>query len=915
MTFSVLHACDHRAKASDGTYYTSLAKNTWLTKRISITGEKIDGTHPTKFKLGNFYNPASLVEALPILEELGNNPKALVIRHKYIDYKKGKIVHRKSELVKNEASKLICIDIDSLFLPLGMSSTDLKAQGEYVCLLLHKCEPNFFPDDMGFIAQGSSSAGLSDNIKLHLWLENYDFVNQSQLRNLFTRINNTYKEKFKTDIKLVDTALYHSVQAHYLAYPVFSEGFFDPLKGKRTVYSYGNHSHVPQDYPSYTQPVHTTAAERSIYLDNIKGGYTKSFTLKKALEVVREWDILESGLRQKVIAAYHAAIQGQYCLEKLDEEIKPLIDRLRPGEYQNYINQGRSSAVATIKANSVRELPEECLGLPLTAICGGTQEKFLDIREKLPKDGVIFLKASLGTGKTHFIEQGLKDLRIKGKFLALTDTSALVTSNAARFGAGDFRQTKNRLDFASGEIERLSGTIHSLHKLKDFTNSFDFLFIDEADSLMNTILNANIIKDGMRPIILQVLSELLQKTKQVVISDGDISEETVVQYINLMEGSRELFRVTHIRQNLNGVAAFKHLKESSILGALQAEIDIGNKCLLVSDSTPETLNEYVTMFNRIFPQKVIKAVHAKSTGDDDIKEIVDETTIALKKQKVDALLCSPSITNGVDFNYFDTVFVITNSEMHTPNMRFQALMRERQPKSIHYFFKKIKPCNTGYESVTIDGGFLLSATKAYAARKEREYRSYVATFNYYLVMSGATVEVEDDLYDDPRESIDKQNYHTERVLAVLSSTSNKLIPRHNDAYEVKQMIKHYYNVDVLTEELTDQFLTEQPNKKAEYFHKVYPIMGDAILSGSVYRVKEALGTSGHLFYKATGESLSHTWDRVGLDRPTKILRRCGIKKNGDSTNLIKWYKKYCEYTDGVELPEKFRTLENAVELV
>jgi len=910
MTLSVLHACDYNDVSASGDYYSILRENTWLTKRIDKYGNKLRANFPKKFRLGKYYNPSTLEDLYPILEILGNDPKALIIRHKYKEHTINNTVFRQAKFVENAPSKIICMDIDELDLPLHISSTDIEGQGEYVCNILNKCNSEVFPDDMGFIAQGSSSAGLSKTIKLHLWLQNYDEIDQSQLRNLFSIVNSTFKTKYGLNTNLVDPALYHDIQAHYTAYPIFEEDSTDPLKGKRMIYSRGNYSYVPEQYSSYIKPVKTTLREQELYLTSIAGGRQRTVELEKRIEFLHSWDPARPGFRNKVISIYHEAIQSQYCLELLKGEIAEVVERKRPGQLEDYIQQGKSSAVSNIKACSTREIPEKSLGLSLQSIHGGDQETYLDMERFPPKNSVTFLRATLGTGKTYTIQQWLEGGHIQGKFLAITDTSALVNSNTERFApARDFRNTLGRLDFATGKVDRLSGTLHSLLKIKDFTNKFDFLFIDEADSLMNNLLFAGIISEEKRVQIIEVLRELLQNTDRVVISDGDISEETVAQYINLMEGSRKLCRVNHRRKNLKGVTAYKHEKESSLWGALQGHLELGDKCLVVSDSSPKVLNEYWTTFNRLMPQKQVKVVHSASTNDPDVTDIIDNTTVALRRQEIDALLCSPSITNGVDFNYFDVVLILTTSENHTPNMRFQAMMRERHPGTIHYFFSHRKQHVTGYSGVTISKDFLPTARKSYALRREREYKTYVSTFNYYLVDAGAMIEVIDIPYDSPLDAIDKEDYNTERILAIMDSKEGVSQLRHNDAYEMKQMIKHYYEIDELSWDDTAEFIADKPEVHAEFFHKLYPLFGTTLLTHNVDAITKALSASAYKYYLATGEPLPYSKGEINVK---KVLSKCGIKK--DTKDILHWYRKYCEYTQGVVLPIELSDKEAVSEL-
>lgn len=909
MTITVLQATDYNDVDRNGNYYRVTRENTWLTKTIYPDGSKSNISFPKRFRLGECYEPDNLEQLLPVLNKLEQDPKCLVIRHKYRDFKPGNIVERKANLVSNQTSHIIAMDIDDLKLPKGMSRTNIREQGEYVALLLHKSDPEKFPDDMGFIAQGSSSAGLSNTIKLHMWIRNTHKLNQSQLRNLFYHVNARYKDKFDTTTNLVDPALYHDVQAHYTAYPIFQNPKQNPLKEDRTVYVYGNSAFIPKSYAPYVKPVETTEIERGKYLKSILGSSNKSLELEQRIDRVKSWKPQTQGLRIAVIAVYHTAIQDQYDLDLLESELKPILDVLRPGQGSEYIRQGIVSSVNNVKACSVRDLPFKCLNIPLSTIESGKHERYLDIQKSIPKDSVTFLKASLGSGKTHSIAHWLKTGAITGKFLALTDTSALVESNAARFNAGDFRNAKDRLDFASGRVDRLSGTLHSLLKIRSFARSFDFLFIDEADSLMNNLLFARIISEEDKIQIIEVLSELLKYTDRVVISDGDISEETVNQYIQLMEGSRELYRINHQRETLKGVTAYKHETENSLWGAVQGHLELGDKCLVVSDSSPKALNEYLLSFERVLPDKKVKVVHSSSKMDSDIEDIVNNTTHALNRQQVDALFCSPSITNGVDFNYFDVVFVLTTTENHTPNMRFQAMMRERHPSTIHYYFKNMKSYHTGYSTVTLDQGFTVKARKAYAARREREYKTYIATFNYYLIEAGAKIEVIDVPYASPKEAIDKENYLIERVDAILKATKTFVIPRHNDAFEKQELIKFFLDVEELSWDDVESFVTNKPDEKAEFFHLIYPIFKNELISADSRKFWKSLQEKGHLYYLATGDALNGIKREFsGIARAKRIMKRCGIV-DGDTASvdaLLKWYRKYCEYTSGVTLPEELR---------
>ena len=107
---------------------------------------------------------------------------------------------------------------------------------------------------------------MTENIRIHLWIENDSNLTQGQLRNLFMQVNSRYKEIFDTSDELVDTALYHDVQAHYTAAPMFI-GVDDPfIRSPRTVYEYGVVARIPDTISSYAKTVR--ASEEEVYGEN-----------------------------------------------------------------------------------------------------------------------------------------------------------------------------------------------------------------------------------------------------------------------------------------------------------------------------------------------------------------------------------------------------------------------------------------------------------------------------------------------------------------------------------------------------------------------------------------------------------------------------------------------------------------------
>ncbi|MFP9202548.1 DEAD/DEAH box helicase family protein, partial [Enterococcus faecalis] len=159
--------------------------------------------------------------------------------------------------------------------------------------------------------------------------------------------------------------------------------------------------------------------------------------------------------------------------------------------------------------NSKREIPLNLKGVPLKKleVDSPPEVPYLKINIVPPKGHITFVKASLGTGKTTAVTKWLDAGVLPGNFLAVTNTRALVSSNAKKFSAGQYDKSVDMLNFKRGAIDRMSTTIHSLHKFKSFIGQIDTIFIDECDAVMNDLLFAPVVKQ--RRECIQVLRDIL----------------------------------------------------------------------------------------------------------------------------------------------------------------------------------------------------------------------------------------------------------------------------------------------------------------------------------------------------------------------------------------------------------------------
>ena len=870
-------------------FYPVVREHTFLTKTILADGSKKSAQNMRVYIRGEYYNPSTLAQLRPLLDKWAKMPHDMVIRQKYTNsYCKGDRVERLKGLYEYTESRLFCVDIDELPLPAYIDNTDIRATAAYAVNVLSKCSKNLIPDDVGYIAQGSSSAGFGKFAKLHLWFENKLDLSFAATKKYFYEINEEDKSRYNTKSNLVDLALYSAGQPHYLAEPIF-KGIKNPIK-ERTIQEYGGVCHIPNNVKGLFDIVDVPTAVREKHLSKLEGSLVPSTALSNKIGAIDSWDPRDSGARRIVISAYHTAYQTNFCLKELDKIVYPMISKIRPGKELNYITQGRNTATIEGYRCFSRDLKTSVLGAKIE-----TQEAsegfYVDIAKLPPKDTVFYLKASLGTGKTTSMVNLLKNET--GSFLTVTNNTALVAANAKAFGAGLYNKEQDLLELASGSLKKMSTTIHSLWKFRDY--EFDIIFLDEADAIMNDLLNATIISEPRKEEIRNALISLFRKSKVIVLSDGDLSQETLEAYAQLTDGSKKFVKLVHKVDNIPSGVATEHKSINSLLGALEGSLHLNNKCLLVSDLSPRKLNGYMHTFSRIFPEKKGVVMHAQSKEDPEFTDIVNRTNDALEDMEVDYLLASPSITNGVDFNYFDEIFVVTTSSTQSPNMRFQALKRERRANKIHFYLGRVDGYNSGYAQVTTTPeGWWESSRRLFDIRKERECKIYSSTFRLYLTEAGCTIVYEDDPYDSPQNSEDKQAALEEEALAIFEGVNK---PRYNLAKEKKAMINFFFEDPDYAYIL--EFLKNRTFEKAETLHKVIYDFWDVLSTGNPVDLMNALGgPPGYSFNRLSAIPLpakpSFKNEARRLRETVDILKRLGLD---NLEYAIDCYICYCRYMD------------------
>jgi len=868
---------------------------------------------PSKFNLVEEANPDNLEEAFTLINKLAANPSLVAIRaQKTVTIEPFK--RNRKNFNSAVPSKIVALDVDSVPLPasLAMDNLNIEKWAEYIIDCFVQISPDVFSEDMGFIAHASSSAGLKKGVRMHMLFEANIPVTQSQLKYFFSEVNIKAKTMFQFEI--ADLNYYSATQPHFFADPIFNDGIVDPFKGRsRIVYREGDTAIFPNHLPEFVSRKADVVKDDFILFDMIDG--KRSFP-KEVQGTIDELINAEDGVFLRIMPKlYHKAWQNGVNIKWLEKQITPIIEQYiyyadrRDRSVQDYLDNGRAEALRAFLGEARRLIPSMIDGVRVTYLDTTSEEDevFLKMRTLPPKGSVTFVKASLGTGKTTAVVNWLKTGMVKGNFLAITNTRSLVSSNAEKFGAGQYSKTMDMLDFMSGTQTRMSTTIHSLQKFAPTADKINFLFIDECDAVMNDLLFSPILKK--RKECIDTLHEIMSKADYIILSDGDISEETISAYGSLIDYNKPITAIDHRCKMLAESDAYEFCDEKSIWSAFKSCLELGEKCILVSDCSPDDLNEKA-MVLRQQTGAVIKEVHSSSTEDEDIRRILDYTNEELKHQKIDGLLCSPSVTSGVDFRYFDNVFVLTLSNNHTPNLRFQALRRDRGAQSIFYYTDPgTRGFQAGSDQYNIDEDWIDKAQHLYAKRREIESMHFQNTFRYYLMEQGCKIKIIEESWGDLGDTKDAElSYKEQRINAVLESTLTYSPPRHNEAYQVKLAIIRYYQLDSTTdvdEIVINRYLEEKPDKAAEFFHKLYKNFWKHIklCTNGFQPFIDSLKNHKRDFYLDTGCNANARFFKI-------YLKKAGIIEPSEFTNIINWYRIFC-IDNNIDIPTEFLTEEES----
>ncbi|MEM7758113.1 MAG: plasmid replication protein, CyRepA1 family [Cyanobacteria bacterium P01_A01_bin.40] len=334
----------------------------------------------------------------------------------------------------------------------------------------------------------------------------------------------------------------------------------------------------------------------------------------------------------------------------------------------------------------IRYAPDNALCIP-----------YLPENEAIDLDapGLIGIRSGMATGKTSIVKNyrscnpDQRFLVIGHRITLLRELSQSTKLNTTMYS--DLPQ--GQLD----QVDSLSITVDSLHKLKTAANKYDCIFIDEARQVMGHILSAKTcIK--YRHEILMTLWYFIRKAKRVIIADAHLDDNTIDFFLAMRpEGEAPLIIKNDYQNPGRDVYYYEGKDNSALVAKLIDAVKRGKRVMVVSDSKKNILKLESVLTKKLADnegqltsnideekkKKVVWSIHADNSGSEENQYFIKNISSAV--EDVDVLLASPSLCTGVDIQgeHFDEVYGFFNAVSLSATDCLQALHRYRKQVPLH----------------------------------------------------------------------------------------------------------------------------------------------------------------------------------------------------------------------------------------
>ena len=296
-------------------------------------------------------------------------------------------------------------------------------------------------------------------------------------------------------------------------------------------------------------------------------------------------------------------------------------------------------------------------------------------------EGANFIKSPKASGKTEFLKNIVEDT--SGSVLLIGHRRSLINQMCNRLGLHCYLNEPDPGEEQWGsKFHRYGVCLDSISKIPRGMN-YDYVFIDESEQVLSHILSSTL--DDKRNTAFYRLRNILGTAKHVVALDADLQEVSfnyISEWTRLYDKSRKSRLWINTHKTDQG-ELYVYDSKPQLIGDLHQSIKEGQRCYVTSNSKGliEQLNQSIQANSP--SSKTIMITSDTVTGEDQFKFLDDPVSHA---QNYDVILCSPSVSTGVDITFpdnekvIDSVYGIFEPFVLTHFECDQQLLRVRHPK-------------------------------------------------------------------------------------------------------------------------------------------------------------------------------------------------------------------------------------------
>lgn len=307
-------------------------------------------------------------------------------------------------------------------------------------------------------------------------------------------------------------------------------------------------------------------------------------------------------------------------------------------------------------------------------------------------NGVLLLKSGTGTGKTYGFLEKVKDST--ALFISCRISLSREFEHSAKRMGIDMVNYSDSIPQKIIELKpnHFCVQLNSLHKFAEILSHYEYIFIDESESILSSFSHINETNPKVMPVLKSMMDKIFNE-KRVVLCSANLGDRTFMFV--------ESFKVPfyYIENQILDKDGYECVPcdKNVFLTELKSALENGKKCVVPVSCvyTSVLLEKYLKDCKVPNKQRIASHVNPYNyvqIQDDAPKQVPIKILIQTSETfkvavndwyEYDCVIYTSTIETGVSINYefFDCIFGYFDGNINTYDSCYQMLFRVRNPKS------------------------------------------------------------------------------------------------------------------------------------------------------------------------------------------------------------------------------------------